>query len=301
MPWPWEKERRDRIFISYRRDDTSGFAGRLEDSLAVYFGASRVFRDITGIEYGSDFERAIDDKVSESGAVIVLIGDKWLEARDAEGNRRLDDPNDYVTREIASALNSECTVVPVLVGDAVVPQPEQLPEAIRALSKRNALTVTDERWQFDIDRLAKVLAIDIPGTVIQRRLNLLRLGAVTTLAIAGLLAVLWFTPVLLAWNEGDVGLRASGYSPLQSAIPQIGVLLAGTFALLAAPFMEAPRRPIALAATAVAYFIPLALFVHYALVNVEQPDFSLIVNFTGSVIAIVLTLALVGLAGFRER
>lgn len=77
MVFPWNKPRSDKIFINYRRDDASGFAGRLSDTLANYFGRNRVFRDVTGIDYGHDFSQVIDQKLAESGAVAVLIGEKW--------------------------------------------------------------------------------------------------------------------------------------------------------------------------------------------------------------------------------
>ena len=67
----------ERIFINYRRDDSAGYAGRLADSLGAWFGPERVFRDVSGIDYGQDFEQAIDAKLEESGAVVVVIGDRW--------------------------------------------------------------------------------------------------------------------------------------------------------------------------------------------------------------------------------
>src|SRR4051812_23388911 len=77
MPLLWHKPRNDKIFINYRRDDAGGFAGRLSDTLTAHFGDERVFRDVTGIDYGHDFERVIDQRVAESCAIVVLIGDKW--------------------------------------------------------------------------------------------------------------------------------------------------------------------------------------------------------------------------------
>ena len=73
---------KDKIFINYRRSDSGGYAGRLSDSLAAYFGAQRVFRDVTGIAFGHDFERVIDEKLAESGALVVVIGEGWVGATD---------------------------------------------------------------------------------------------------------------------------------------------------------------------------------------------------------------------------
>jgi hypothetical protein len=103
MLFPKKKSHGEKIFINYRRDDAGGFAGRLSDTLANYFGRDRVFRDVTDIGYGHDFAQVIDQKLSESGAVAVLIGDKWSSVSNKEGKRRLDDAADYVSREIAAA------------------------------------------------------------------------------------------------------------------------------------------------------------------------------------------------------
>lgn len=87
MAFLW-KQPKDKIFINYRRDDAAGFAGRLADSLGDYFGRDRVFRDVTDIDYGDDFEEIIDQKLAESGAVVVLIGDRWSSITDPQGERR---------------------------------------------------------------------------------------------------------------------------------------------------------------------------------------------------------------------
>ena len=92
------------IFISYRRDDTAGHAGRLFDRLAEHFGRERVFMDVDTIQPGQDFAEVIGERVRSSGAVIVLIGKEWLLATDASGDIRLNDPADFVRLEIVSAL-----------------------------------------------------------------------------------------------------------------------------------------------------------------------------------------------------
>ena len=98
MVFPWKNAHNEKIFINYCRDDAGGFAGRLSDILADYFGRDRIFRDVTDINYGHDFEQVIDQKLSESGAVVVLIDEKWISVTNKEGKRRLDDPSDYVSR-----------------------------------------------------------------------------------------------------------------------------------------------------------------------------------------------------------
>ncbi len=184
-----------RIFINYRRDDTRWVAGRLIDSLRAYFGDDRVFRDIEGIKGGAEFGDVIHSTIDRADAVIVLIGPHWLSVSDEEGKRRLDDPEDWVAREIASALGRGVPIYPVLVDNTPMPQPEELPESIRPLVQRNAMSVSEKRWESDIERLAKIVGIDIPGSVAERTLDRVRLA--TSLSLLIMVAL---TTAILVWN-----------------------------------------------------------------------------------------------------
>ena len=145
------------IFISYRRDDSSGYAGRLFDRLVQRFGRERLFMDIENLEPGMDFVAAIDRAIASCGAVIALIGPDWLSARDAQGRARLDDPHDFIRLEIAAALKRDIRVIPVLVHGAEMPQEQDLPEPLRPLARLQATELSDNRWEFDVGRLADVL------------------------------------------------------------------------------------------------------------------------------------------------
>jgi hypothetical protein len=145
------------IFISYRREDARGDAGRLANDLQEIFGAQQIFRDIEAIEAGTDFVRAIDEGVGACAVLLAVIGSRWLSVTGADGQRRIDDPRDYVRLEIALALKRDVRVVPVLVGEARMPKPEELPEDIAALARRHAHELSDRRWQFDVSNLAKVI------------------------------------------------------------------------------------------------------------------------------------------------
>jgi hypothetical protein len=144
-----------RIFINYRRDDTGGVAGRLEDSLNSYFGSDRVFRDVDGIAAGANFEDVIQRSAHNADAMIVLIGRNWATVADAKGMARLHNPEDWVAREIAVALESKIPIYPVLVESAVMPRPEELPEPLRPLVFHNAISLSDQRWQTDVTRLGQ--------------------------------------------------------------------------------------------------------------------------------------------------
>jgi hypothetical protein len=292
---------KDSIFINYRRDDAGGFAGRLADSLTAYFGPGRVFRDVTGIDYGDDFERVIDEKLAESGALVVVIGERWASVTKPDGTRRLDDPGDYVIREIGSALRGTIPVVPVLIGKASMPRPDELPAGLAELCRHNAMTVTDERWEFDVARLAKVLAIDVPGSVAQRRLDRLKWLALGLLIASGLIATLAFCLTLRGTAPPPASLRAAGFAPIVSAIPFIAIVVAAAATLNALPLMEEPKRKFGWIAVGLAAAGTLGAFIHYALMNVTAPSWSLIVNFGASTLLTFALLALIGLAGFRAK
>lgn len=152
------------IFISYRRDDSAGYAGRLFDNLARQFGRDRVFMDIETLEPGVDFVNGIDQAIASCAAVIAMIGPQWIEARERDGRRRLDNPNDFIRLEIASALQRDVRVIPVLVHKAAMPAEEALPEPLKPLARLQAFDISDNRWDFDVERLAEVIGRLVPPT-----------------------------------------------------------------------------------------------------------------------------------------
>ena len=145
------------IFISYRRNDTEGEAGRLFDDLAEEFGEDSVFMDVTTIEAGRDFRKVIDESVSTCGVLLAIIGKTWLDATDDTGKRRLDDPSDFVRLETASALRRDIPVIPVIVRGAVMPHADHLPEDLKDLAYRNCVELTHARWSSDLQLLIAAL------------------------------------------------------------------------------------------------------------------------------------------------
>ncbi|KRC11546.1 hypothetical protein ASE11_19255 [Hydrogenophaga sp. Root209] len=149
----------DGIFISYRRDDSAGYAGRLYDRLSAHLGAERVFMDVEGIELGTDFVTAIEQAVGSCKVLIVVIGDEWLSTTDAAGRRRLDDPHDFVRLETRVALEREIRVVPVLVGGALMPRADELPEELKPLARRQAIEISHKQWEASTRELIRALNI----------------------------------------------------------------------------------------------------------------------------------------------
>jgi TIR domain/PAN domain len=146
-----------KIFINYRRGDDPGNTGRLFDRLQETFQPEQLFMDVDNIAPGLDFVRVLEEQVGQCDALLVVIGKGWIDARDDTGTRRLDNPEDFVRIEIESALKQDKRVIPVLVGDTRMPRPEELPEAIRPLARRNAVRLSHERFRADAQGLIKAL------------------------------------------------------------------------------------------------------------------------------------------------
>jgi putative sterol carrier protein len=141
------------VFISYRRQDTAAYARLLREELSRRLGAQQVFMDVDSIEVGVDFAEAIQRAVGECEVLLALVGLQWLTASDAEGQRRLDDPDDIVRLEIEAGLAREIRVIPVLVDDTPMPRSQELPDSLAPLARRNALKLSSDRYAFDMGRL----------------------------------------------------------------------------------------------------------------------------------------------------
>lgn len=148
----------NRVFISYRRDDAAGYAGRLEETLERRLGRGSVFRDVIDIAPGDDFVAAIRERLGGAQAVLVLIGPRWA-GEGPVGQRRIDQPGDFVRLEVAMALESGARVLPVLLPDTRMPAEADLPEPLRPLARRHALSLGYTHWQADVERLASAIGL----------------------------------------------------------------------------------------------------------------------------------------------
>ena len=164
----------DAIFISYRRSDAAAAAGRLYDSLTSYFGPDRVFMDVSDIRGGEDFVKRIDDTLAMAGVCLIVIGNTWASVTDDQGQQRLENPDDFVRREVERALASGLTTIPVLVDDAMMPGEGALPEPLKPLYRLNALSLHHDHWENDVTRLIKLLEVDISGSVAEKKFYRLR-------------------------------------------------------------------------------------------------------------------------------
>ncbi|MBL0168778.1 MAG: toll/interleukin-1 receptor domain-containing protein [Propionivibrio sp.] len=184
------------LFISYRRDDQAGFAGRLADALGSAFGEDNVFRDIEDIRPGDDFVVALQKQLHGVGVMLVMIGPAWL-TTSKNGVRRLDDPGDFVRLEIQAGLESGKPVIPVLVGGALMPAESDLPPALAGLARRQAVVLSDAGWRSDVERLVTSLRDLLPGLGNRKtvtRTGGLILAGVTVLVLLALFAAMRYLP-----------------------------------------------------------------------------------------------------------
>ena len=150
------------IFISYRRDDSDFASGRLADDLSQIFGHNLIFRDVDRLIPGVDYEQALDDALDSCVALIAVIGPRWSTITNAQGCRRLEDPNDWVCAEIRRALARGIRVIPALISGTIMPREAELPLDLKSLHKRQAFELSDRHWKQELELLAQALE-KIPG------------------------------------------------------------------------------------------------------------------------------------------
>jgi hypothetical protein len=146
-----------RIFLTYRRDDSAGQTGRIADRLRREFGEDSLFMDVDGIPLGVDFHRRINDEVARCDVLIAAIGNRWIDLTDQTGQRRIDNPLDFVRIEISAALRRDIPLIPILLDGTKIPNAQLLPEEVKGLAARNGLDVRHATFHSDLDRLVREL------------------------------------------------------------------------------------------------------------------------------------------------
>jgi hypothetical protein len=160
-----------KIFISYRRGDDPGAVQALFARLEQAFTRDRLFIDIYSIEPGLDFVNVLKEQLAACDAMIPVIGEGWLDARDEAGVRLLDDPDDFVRIEIESALKQAKRVIPVLVGKAEIPHANDLPDTLKPLLRRQAVRLTHERFWSDAQDLVNAIQKALESAEAQARVD----------------------------------------------------------------------------------------------------------------------------------
>ena len=146
------------VFLSYRRSDSGGYTRSIHDRLVYLFSKKQIFMDVDDILLGADFVEIIENNLQDCEALLVIIGPQWLDCRDNDGKRRLDNPDDFVRLEIVTALENNIRVIPILVNAATMPAEDVLPDVLKPLARRQALTVSNEGFAYHLERLASVLS-----------------------------------------------------------------------------------------------------------------------------------------------
>lgn len=209
-----------RIFISYRRDETAYPAGWLYDRLTEHFGKGSVFKDLDSIDLGDDFAAAIATAVAACDVLLALIGDRWTTMTDEYGHRRLDQPDDFVRREIEAALTRDVRLIPILVDRARMPGVDELPPSLAPIVRRQALDISPGRFEFDTARLIAVLNRILNDKQVSPGVASPAIppsGRRTKVALAIVAAVVLLTAVLIisTFKSGD--LRTGTSSPPTTA------------------------------------------------------------------------------------
>jgi TIR domain len=145
------------IFVCYRRIDSDGYAMLLYKELSARFGNERVFMDVEGIEPGSDFKEAIERALQTCGVQLVLIGDRWATVTNEAGLKRLDDPEDYVRQEIATAFRRKVRIMPVLLGGVRMPKVQELHDELAWLPDRQYSELRIQTYRGDLEKLLSAL------------------------------------------------------------------------------------------------------------------------------------------------
>lgn len=144
------------VFISYRRDDSSGYTLAIYEQLKNTFGDEQVFMDMDDIPHGEDFVTHIEKCLSKANTMLVMIGQNWLNAENAKG-RRLDNPEDFVRLEVATALQRDIVVIPVLLKNTQMPSEEDLPKVLQALSRKNGIRIHDDQFDASVQILIQAI------------------------------------------------------------------------------------------------------------------------------------------------
>lgn len=150
------------VFISYRRADSAGYTRSMYNSLTQTFSDQQIFMDVDDIKAGTDFVSVLEERLENCEVLLVMIGKHWLDIRDEQGQPRLDNPQDWVRTEIATALKRNLRVIPILIEGATMPKEEALPDELKPLVRRQALMLSNYGFNYQISHIISVISELIP-------------------------------------------------------------------------------------------------------------------------------------------
>ena len=159
---------RGTIFINYRKDDSSWNALALYNELLKYFPKESIFKDFNTIRPGDDFVESIQKALTHCNVLLVVMSKNWLEVKDKHGNRRINDPDDLVRIEIATAIERNIQVIPVLFDNIPMPTNAELPDNLKSLPRRQFVEIETTRFEADVKKLADAIKELMPPEPSQR-------------------------------------------------------------------------------------------------------------------------------------
>jgi hypothetical protein len=211
------------VFISYRREYSSGYAGRLFGILSAHLGRENTYMDLDTIMGGDNFETVIEEKISQCDVLLAVIGERWLTSTGVNGSRRLDMAGDFVRLEIAKALERGTRVIPILVGGATMPHQDDLPNDLRPLSTHQAMDLRDAHSHADAEQLMDELYKSVPSITSRPRnlkSNRLILAVSSVLAVVVIVCgILVFRQRKLADDPNRNSADQKRHAPADGAIP----------------------------------------------------------------------------------
>jgi hypothetical protein len=217
------------IFLSYRRLDRAGAFGRIYDRLRSRFGKNRVFLDVKGIGAGVQFSQFLTRVIQQTDVFLAIIGPHWLDSRANDGTRRLDDPTDFVRREVETALRQGVPIIPVLIDDAAMPSSTELPESLRGLAAHNAIAIRqDPDFDDDVDRLVTAI------TKLRARRHRSSVDRLAALSVYVAFALACAVFIGAALDLLGISLPIGGVSPLRDVLhraPLPALVVTGLLAL----------------------------------------------------------------------
>ena len=176
----------ENIFVNYRRQTDAGIAGRIYDNLSRALPGASIFMDVDKLHPGDDFEQGLEHSLASCKVLLAVMGPDWTSMTDSKGKRRLNNADDFVRKELRSALDKKVRIIPVLINGAKMPDASELPDDIKGLAKRQAMEIRHERFSADVDALAKAIADVTPGARgTSRRLALGGAGVLGLIAAGG--------------------------------------------------------------------------------------------------------------------
>ena len=161
-----------KVFISYRREESAGHARSICEAMEKRFGPRNVFMDLEGLRPGEQWGSRIEQTAESCHVLLAIIGPRWANVTGQDGQPRLQDPQDWVRREVETGLRRpDVRVIPVLVGGAQVPDTRDLPDSLEPLFDRQAEHLHEQSWHHDLGRLVGALPAPwgpnlLPGLVV---------------------------------------------------------------------------------------------------------------------------------------